>query len=160
MSSNHRKKTARGKTAKNGTRPPLKFQSPPCAPTRAGRQAVTLKTDRPPAGWSSPVARQAHNLKVAGSNPAPATNCPETADAESKTSASTFLIPTTCTISASRPPSSTTKPASAVRSEEHTSELQSLMRISYAVFCLKKKTIINITSLHFTSQQMTIKQNT
>src|SRR3546814_3363550 len=29
-----------------------------------------------------------------------------------------------------------------VRSEEHTSELQSLMRISYAVFCLKKKTII------------------
>src|SRR3546814_10009859 len=29
----------------------------------------------------------------------------------------------------------------AVRSEEHTSELQSLMRISYAVFCLKKKTI-------------------
>src|SRR3546814_6135775 len=28
---------------------------------------------------------------------------------------------------------------SALRSEEHTSELQSLMRISYAVFCLKKK---------------------
>src|SRR3546814_9050575 len=36
----------------------------------------------------------------------------------------------------------------AVRSEEHTSELQSLMRISYAVFCLKKKnknTTNNIT---------------
>src|SRR3546814_6834118 len=30
-------------------------------------------------------------------------------------------------------------PASKSRSEEHTSELQSLMRISYAVFCLKKK---------------------
>src|SRR3546814_10812143 len=30
-------------------------------------------------------------------------------------------------------------PAHAPRSEEHTSELQSLMRISYAVFCLKKK---------------------
>src|SRR3546814_10099417 len=29
------------------------------------------------------------------------------------------------------------------RSEEHTSELQSLMRISYAVFCLKKKKINN-----------------
>src|SRR3546814_9670288 len=29
--------------------------------------------------------------------------------------------------------------AKGVRSEEHTSELQSLMRISYAVFCLKKK---------------------
>src|SRR3546814_2001686 len=32
------------------------------------------------------------------------------------------------------------RPSSARRSEEHTSELQSLMRISYAVFCLKKKT--------------------
>src|SRR3546814_1099240 len=30
-------------------------------------------------------------------------------------------------------------PSSSYRSEEHTSELQSLMRISYAVFCLKKK---------------------
>src|SRR3546814_4733361 len=33
--------------------------------------------------------------------------------------------------------------AARVRSEEHTSELQSLMRISYAVFCLKKKKINN-----------------
>src|SRR3546814_9839088 len=32
----------------------------------------------------------------------------------------------------------------ALRSEEHTSELQSLMRISYAVFCLKKKHTYNI----------------
>src|SRR3546814_2694325 len=31
-------------------------------------------------------------------------------------------------------------PSAMGRSEEHTSELQSLMRISYAVFCLKKKT--------------------
>src|SRR3546814_3735428 len=31
--------------------------------------------------------------------------------------------------------------ANAIRSEEHTSELQSLMRTSYAVFCLKKKII-------------------
>src|SRR3546814_3311241 len=36
-----------------------------------------------------------------------------------------------------RPPPST--PPANIRSEEHTSELQSLMRISYAVFCLKKK---------------------
>src|SRR3546814_7016849 len=33
--------------------------------------------------------------------------------------------------------------ATTVRSEEHTSELQSLMRNSYAVFCLKKKTNTN-----------------
>src|SRR3546814_8717718 len=32
------------------------------------------------------------------------------------------------------------------RSEEHTSELQSLMRISYAVFCLKKKKTKNMTN--------------
>src|SRR3546814_3441082 len=33
-------------------------------------------------------------------------------------------------------------PIDLIRSEEHTSELQSLMRISYAVFCLKKKKIL------------------
>ncbi len=33
----------------------------------------TRHTGRLDAGWSSPVARQAHNLEVAGSNPAPAT---------------------------------------------------------------------------------------
>src|SRR3546814_4570549 len=35
------------------------------------------------------------------------------------------------------------------RSEEHTSELQSLMRISYAVFCLKKKTYQYINYTHY-----------
>src|SRR3546814_3533029 len=34
-----------------------------------------------------------------------------------------------------------------VRSEEHTSELQSLMRISYAVFCLQKQNIDNISNI-------------
>src|SRR3546814_5459980 len=38
-----------------------------------------------------------------------------------------------------RHPARLQHPRTAVRSEEHTSELQSLMRISYAVFCLKKK---------------------
>src|SRR3546814_9537305 len=41
------------------------------------------------------------------------------------------------------------------RSEEHTSELQSLMRISYAVFCLKKKKKkeVILTTIHTTKQQ-------
>src|SRR3546814_8390498 len=52
-----------------------------------------------------------------------------------------------------------------VRSEEHTSELQSLMRISYAVFCLKKKQIplhisannrFNVNKILFQAQQQTI----
>src|SRR3546814_3819672 len=43
------------------------------------------------------------------------------------------------------------------RSEEHTSELQSLMRISYAVFCLKTKTTIQLLcSLSITSMYMYI----
>src|SRR3546814_1409836 len=55
------------------------------------------------------------------------------------------------------------------RSEEHTSELQSLMRISYAVFCLKKKTIIkkiNATSIayklviHITTWAYQVQTNT
>src|SRR3546814_2030992 len=42
-----------------------------------------------------------------------------------------------------------------VRSEEHTSELQSLMRISYAVFCLKKKKIrTKMQSTHTTLNNM------
>src|SRR3546814_1517866 len=49
------------------------------------------------------------------------------------------------------------------RSEEHTSELQSLMRISYAVFCLKKKKtkIINSTNTTTTNtQQKTLQKLT
>src|SRR3546814_1065557 len=43
---------------------------------------------------------------------------------------------------------SSAAPAAAPRSEEHTSKLQSLMRISYAVFCLKKKNQTNTTHEH------------
>src|SRR3546814_2543637 len=42
---------------------------------------------------------------------------------------------------------------SGLRSEEHTSELQSLMRISYAVFCLKKKTKSIYNTLHSHTQK-------
>src|SRR3546814_4860904 len=62
----------------------------------------------------------------------------------------TPVIPTWCRSAMPPPGASTPSPARSVtarftaavpstRSEEHTSELQSLMRISYAVFCLKKK---------------------
>src|SRR3546814_5655094 len=42
----------------------------------------------------------------------------------------------------------------APRSEEHTSELQSLMRLSYAVFCLKKKHTIQVK--HYAIQHRTL----
>src|SRR3546814_7213550 len=49
------------------------------------------------------------------------------------------------------------------RSEEHTSELQSLMRISYAVFCLKKKNkqlmLISMNMLHIIPTYTTDKLN-
>src|SRR3546814_9824522 len=43
--------------------------------------------------------------------------------------------------------------AAVARSEEHTSELQSLMRISYAVFCLKKKNTVHNTHTQDTAQR-------
>src|SRR3546814_9427828 len=46
------------------------------------------------------------------------------------------------------------------RSEEHTSELQSLMRISYAVFCLKKKINMHQTINYIKSTNHTYKLNT
>src|SRR3546814_10243973 len=47
--------------------------------------------------------------------------------------------------------------AVAIRSEEHTSELQSLMRISYAVFCLKKKKIQKSKQIKHTSKKKTVR---
>src|SRR3546814_4331486 len=49
--------------------------------------------------------------------------------------------------------------AECCRSEEHTSELQSLMRISYAVFCLKKKKSENITK-HLLQSQLVQRSST
>src|SRR3546814_1156407 len=46
------------------------------------------------------------------------------------------------------------------RSEEHTSELQSLMRISYAVFCLKKKNIQTYNSSDQVTAHTLIQQHT
>src|SRR3546814_5126488 len=49
-------------------------------------------------------------------------------------------------------------PGRSVRSEEHTSELQSLMRSSYAVFCLKKKKKRNTITLNLKSTNKKTKQ--
>src|SRR3546814_2888510 len=63
-------------------------------------------------------------------------------------------VPQTTGWQSSRPASS----APWARSEEHTSELQSLMRTSYAVFCLKKKTT-NITQNKVTPSDQHVKNN-
>src|SRR3546814_9260683 len=57
-----------------------------------------------------------------------------------------YAFPSRIPAAALRPncsPTSSIRSSPPRRSEEHTSELQSLMRISYAVFCLKKKTTIH-----------------
>src|SRR3546814_8885690 len=70
---------------------------------------------------------------------------------------------------AGRPRRHRSPPGSGLRSEEHTSELQSLMRISYAVFCLKKKkkknthkTKISASNMHKNNdtQETVITENT
>src|SRR3546814_6024418 len=59
-------------------------------------------------------------------------------EVQKATSSKSYSINVTGTKAGSEIVNNTGNP-STVRSEEHTSELQSLMRISYAVFCLKKK---------------------
>src|SRR3546814_1619605 len=94
-----------------------------------------------------PIWRSTHWPRPPGATRKPARRRPPSAQ---PATASTATRPTRCT-RAWPDRASATSPASwhcsraasatpAWRSEEHTSELQSLMRISYAVFCLKKKT--------------------
>src|SRR3546814_7781238 len=56
-------------------------------------------------------------------------------------------IPVEIARAARRPMSASYSATASLRSEEHTSELQSLMRTSYAVFCLKKKNTRTHTNL-------------
>ncbi len=60
-----RRQTRRARRPAGRTTPPVPGSTP--------RTIRGPPHTKPTAGWSSPVARQAHNLKVAGSNPAPAT---------------------------------------------------------------------------------------
>src|SRR3546814_2062248 len=84
-------------------------------------------------------------------SPVPAMTEREAAQVSIRACASASVIPSLisiCRCWAHRMKYSVGVPSS-LRSEEHTSELQSLMRISYAVFCLKKKnTEHNYCSLH------------
>src|SRR3546814_1205169 len=56
-----------------------------------------------------------------------------------------------CAVARTEPRLDCACPSKRLRSEEHTSELQSLMRISYAVFCLKKNNTITIHTNRNTS---------
>src|SRR3546814_9662642 len=82
--------------------------------------------------------RASDQMRVRGGGLAGELGTPENSCVTGAPSASrrAETMPYACGAStAAKPPAPQTK-----RSEEHTSELQSLMRISYAVFCLQKKT--------------------
>jgi hypothetical protein len=69
---------------------------------RVGRRQAHPIPLSPTAGWSSPVARQAHNLKVRGSNPLPATNF-VTSNEASLSSSGAFAFVAIARMSARRP---------------------------------------------------------
>src|SRR3546814_3759565 len=105
---------------------------------RHGDAAAGRNADQPGAHAVAP-GRRTFGVPV----PLAATHClPSLPSASASLRATALALsagsPITCTALPSR---NATLPAvtTASRSEEHTSELQSLMRISYAVFCLKKK---------------------
>src|SRR3546814_4310998 len=82
-----------------------------------------------------------------------------TSGCSSKPSTTTLSPCTTLNTPSGRPACLNRSAISSERSEEHTSELQSLMRISYAVFCLKKKNSMK-TSATKNTNKITRKQET
>src|SRR3546814_8625513 len=96
---------------------------PPATPIalRAAWKAAISSTEATESGPGRPDARD----QKAGNSPEPkvTTGTPRVSSTSRVFGISRIALP----------------PAQTTRSEEHTSELQSLMRISYAVFCLQKK---------------------
>src|SRR3546814_2223287 len=95
--------------------------------------------------WSSDVcssdlavrsSNAPHEMHAGDRAAAAAPRTPDRAPSAAASIAAAAPAPPMCCRSKSR---CHAPPVAACRSEEHTSELQSLMRISYAVFCLKKK---------------------
>src|SRR3546814_9535350 len=87
---------------------------------------------------SAPPTRQVHGTGSRPMRPAKSRRSSSCANTEMRLSVKPDLRPQPCPCWQRSP--TFFPPTHADRSEEHTSELQSLMRISYAVFCLKKKT--------------------
>src|SRR3546814_1271736 len=95
--------------------------------------------------WSSDVCSS--DLASRARSPSGVRNVTSVTPRASRTSLRAIAKPADCAFaseaalgeSATTSPRTTGNPRRSARSEEHTSELQSLMRISYAVFCLKKK---------------------
>src|SRR3546814_7125291 len=99
-----------------------------------------------PSGWTpslSAAQTTGRRLRLPGCQVFPSSQHRQPLSASSNCEATLmYLRPASCAwVTASDSVAELRRPASliSIRSEEHTSELQSLMRISYAVFCLNKK---------------------
>src|SRR3546814_4279672 len=113
--------------------PPL-LNSPvlkPGEPARSAANPVVAMFVKLPNNWPSGL-----NAGGVPRNPTCAAACDAAADGSA---AARFWPYRSLRDASIRPRRSLTADSALLRSEEHTSELQSLMRISYAVFCLKKK---------------------
>src|SRR3546814_6502123 len=105
-----------------------------------------------------PASRASRSAALAASGAASgfAMNGPFSGEARSSTG-SEIAVATSASIHGARATSTGMSGSAAAiwlaRSEEHTSELQSLMRISYAVFCLQKNTTTNHESSHLLYNQ-------
>src|SRR3546814_5786869 len=108
--------------------------------------------------WTSRYGKL--GLKMIGSHDPAGTNCPRALIAK-PTGVCIQLFAAMIQVAEMSVPSATMQvakkcsrlPTLEMRSEEHTSELQSLMRISYAVFCLKKKNEQNIHNQRTSTKQ-------
>src|SRR3546814_1426704 len=96
----------------------------------AGNELAALDRALAAAEIADETARLAHQQHTGGDVPDIQVGLPETIEA------------------ARRNPGEIEARRAEARSEEHTSELQSLMRISYAVFCLKKKITTKVNQPH------------
>src|SRR3546814_10027219 len=111
------------------------WSSDVCSSDLGGGADLRSKLGEPPildAAWCSPHARK---TLTGGFNKLTPAHRADLHPAPSRARTIALYSSSVCRTFSS----STTLSAWPVRSEEHTSELQSLMRISYAVFCLKKK---------------------
>src|SRR3546814_7089361 len=113
------------------------------SPEHDGQQPVILNLECSPGVSPAAIAMRWHVPRIGNGVPAD-----EAADCARTPAYPTSGPPRACrealngaaATPAARPVRAGTRsPPGSARSEEHTSELQSLMRISYAVFCLKKK---------------------
>src|SRR3546814_4998133 len=91
--------------------------------------------------WSVEPDTTSMHLHACGTCPASVAASPPIVSISSSVSARRGSIALAMSSNSARASASQPPPSiGTIRSEEHTSELQSLMRSSYAVFCLKKKT--------------------